>query len=190
MKLMNDYSQASTAYPDLARGLARSNINQLWVADITYVRLRRESVFLSVILDDYSRRCPGWALSRRFDTQLPLAALRMALRTRSSQPGLVHHSDHAVHYAAPDYVALLQEHKIQISMGREVDPYDNANSEPFMHTLKNEEISQSGYETLADISASAQHFIQAVYDQKRPYSAISSPPADSIQSTAAMTSGK
>jgi putative transposase len=178
------------SYPDLACGLALSNINQLWVADITYVRLRREFVFLTVILDDYSRRCIGWALARRFDTQLAVAALRMALRTRRNQADLVHHSDRGVQYAAADYVALLQEHKIQISMSSEGNPGENAKTERFMHTLKTEEVFVSGYETLADISPSAEHFIKAVYDQKGPYSAIGSlPPADSNQSTCSMTSG-
>src|SRR5207244_8343062 len=111
-----DSNHALTVYPNLARGLALSNINQLWVADITYIRLRREFVYLAVILDAYSRRCIGWALSRHIDTQLALTALRMALQTRTIQPGLMHHSDRGVQYAADDYVALLQAHKIQISM--------------------------------------------------------------------------
>ena len=130
-----DSNHTLTIYPNLARGLVLSNINQLWVADITYIRLRREFVYLAVILDAYSRRCIGWALSRRIDTQLALTALRMTLQTRTVQPGLMHHSDRGVQYASGDYVALLKEHKIQISMSRTGNPYDNAKAERFMRTL-------------------------------------------------------
>jgi putative transposase len=167
-----DSNHALTVYPNLARGLVLSNINQLWVADITYIRLRREFVYLAVILDAYSRRCIGWALSRHIDMQLTLAALRMALQTRTLQPGLMHHSDRGVQYAAADYVALLQEHKIQISMSRTGNPYDNAKAERFMRTLKYEEIYMNDYETLAEVLASVQHFIEAVYNRKRLHSAI------------------
>lgn len=174
-----DSNHALTVYPNLARGLVLSNINQLWVADITYIRLRREFVYLAVILDAYSRRCIGWALSRHIDTQLTLAALRMALQTRTLQPGLMHHSDRGVQYAAADYVALLQAHKIQISMSRTGNPYDNAKAERFMRTLKYEEVYMNDYETLAEVLASVQHFIEAVYNWKRLHSAIGYlPPAE------------
>lgn len=174
-----DSNHSLTIYPNLARGLVLSNINQLWVADITYIRLRREFVYLAVILDAYSRRCIGWALSRHIDTQLTLAALRMALHTRTIHPGLLHHSDRGVQYAAADYVALLQEHKIQISMSRSGNPYDNAKAERFMRTLKYEEIYLNDYETLAEVLASVQHFIEAVYNRKRLHSAIGyRPPAE------------
>ncbi len=167
-----DSNHTLTVYPNLGRGLVLSNINQLWVADITYIRLQREFVYLAVILDAYSRRCIGWALSRHIDTQLALAALRMALQTRTIQPGLMHHSDRGVQYAAADYVALLQEHKIQISMSRTGNPYDNAKAERFMRTLKYEEVYMNDYETLAEVLASVQHFIEAVYNRKRLHSAI------------------
>ena len=167
-----DSNHSLTVYPNLARGLALSNINQLWVADITYIRLRREFVYLAVILDAYSRRCIGWALSRHIDTELALAALRMALQTRNIQPGLMHHSDRGVQYASKDYVALLQEHKIRISMSRTGNPYDNAKAERFMRTLKYEEVHMNDYETLAEVLASVRHFIEAVYNLKRLHSAI------------------
>jgi putative transposase len=174
-----DSNHALTVYPNLARGLALSNINQLWVSDITYIRLRREFVYLAVILDAYSRRCIGWARSRHIDTQLTLAALRMALQTRTFQPGLMHHSDRGVQYASADYVALLKEHKIQISMSRTGNPYDNAKAERFMRTLKYEEVYMNDYETLAEVLASVQHFIEAVYNRKRLHSAIGYlPPAE------------
>jgi putative transposase len=174
-----DSNHSLPVYPNLARGLVLSNINQLWVSDITYIRLRREFVYLAVILDAYSRRCIGWALSRHIDTQLTLKALRIALTNRTVPPGLVHHSDRGVQYAAADYVALLQEHKIQISMSRTGNPYDNAKAERFMRTLKYEEVYLNDYDTLAEVLASVQHFIEAVYNRKRLHSAIGyRPPAE------------
>jgi putative transposase len=161
-----------TVYPNLTRNLPLSNINQLWVADITYIRLLREFIYLAVLLDAFSRRCIGWAISRHIDTQLTLAALQMALRTRTIQPGLIHHSDQGVQYAATDYVATLQEHKIEISMSRTGNPYDNAKAERFMRTLKYEEIYMNDYETLAEVRASIEYFIEAVYNRKRLHSAI------------------
>jgi len=159
-------------YPNLTRELVLSNINQLWVADITYIRLLREFIYLAVLLDAYSRRCIGWAISRHIDTQLTLAALQMALNTRTIQAGLIHHSDQGVQYAATDYVAVLQERKIEISMSRTGNPYDNAKAERFMRTLKYEEIYMNDYETLAEVRASIEHFIEAVYNRKRLHSAI------------------
>jgi putative transposase len=161
-----------TVYPNLARDLSLSNINQLWVADITYIRLLREFIYLAVLLDAFSRRCIGWAISRHIDTQLTLAALQMALNTRTIQAGLIHHSDQGVQYAAADYVAVLREHKIEISMSRTGNPYDNAKAERFMRTLKYEEIYMNDYETLAEVRASIEHFIEAVYNRKRLHSAI------------------
>jgi transposase InsO family protein len=161
-----------TVYPNLTRNLVLSNINQLWVADITYIRLLRDFIYLAVLLDAFSRRCIGWAISRHIDTQLTLAALQMALHIRTIQPGLIHHSDQGVQYAATDYVAILQEHKIEISMSRTGNPYDNAKAERFMRTLKYEEIYMNDYETLAEVRASIEHFIEAVYNRKRLHSAI------------------
>ena len=166
-------------YPNLTRDLVLSNINQLWVADITYIRLLREFIYLAVLLDAFSRRCIGWAISRHIDTQLTLSALQMALNTRTIKPGLIHHSDRGVQYAATDYVAILQEHKIEISMSRTGNPYDNAKAERFMRTLKYEEIYMNDYETLAEVRASIEHFIEAVYNRKRLHSAIGyRPPAE------------
>lgn len=161
-----------TVYPNLARDLVLSNINQLWVADITYIRLQREFIYLAVVLDAFSRRCLGWAISRHIDTELSLSALQLALHSRPAPPGLVHHSDRGVQYAATDYVAVLRDHKIQISMSRTGNPYDNAKAERFMRTLKYEEIYLNDYETLAEVRASVEHFIEAVYNRKRLHSAI------------------
>jgi transposase InsO family protein len=174
-----DSNHKLTVYPNLARELVLSNINQLWVADITYIRLRREFIYLAVLLDAYSRRCIGWALSREIDTQLVLMALRMALRTRTIQPGLMHHSDQGVQYASYEYVAFLHQHEIQISMSRTGNPYDNAKAERFMRTLKYEEVYMNDYESLPEVRTSVRHFIEAVYNRKRLHSALAYvPPAE------------
>jgi len=167
-----DSNHRLTVYPNLARDLVLSNINQLWVADITYIRLRREFIYLAVVLDAYSRRCIGWALARYLDARLPLTALQMALQTRNFQPGLMHHSDQGVQYASLEYVAVLQQNKIQISMSRPGNPYDNAKAERFMRTLKYEEVYLNDYDTLAEVRTSIQHFIEDVYNRKRLHSAL------------------
>jgi len=167
-----DSNHKLTVYPNLARELVLSNINQLWVADITYIRLKREFIYLAVLLDAFSRRCIGWALSRQINTQLALAALRMALQTRTIQPGLVHHSDQGVQYASYEYVAVLHRHDIQISMSRTGNPYDNAQAERFIRTLKEEEVYLNDYETFPEVRTSVRHFIEAVYNRKRLHSAI------------------
>jgi len=174
-----DSNHKLTIYPNLARDLLLSNINQLWVADITYIRLRREFIYLAVVLDAYSRCCIGWALARYLDVRLPLEALQLALQSRSWQPGLMHHSDRGVQYASLEYVAVLQQNNIQISMSRPGNPYDNAKAERFMRTLKYEEVYMNDYDTLAEVRTSIQHFIEAVYNRKRLHSAIGYlPPAE------------
>ena len=126
-------------YPNLARQMVLTGIDQLWVADITYIRLQEEFVYLAVILDAFSRRVIGWALDRTLENCLTLSALHMALIRRLVQPGLVHHSDRGVQYASKDYTDLLKDHGIRISMSRKGNPYDNATCESFMKTLKYEE---------------------------------------------------
>ena len=123
-------------YPNLAREITPSAVNQLWVAAITYLRLRREFVYLAVLLDAYSRRVIGWALGCTLEAELTLSALRLALRQRQPAPGLVHHSDRGVQYASAAYTDLLQQYRITISMSRKANPYDNAQAESFMKTLK------------------------------------------------------
>jgi putative transposase len=167
-------------YPNLARELVLTDINQLWVGDITYIRLRQEFIYLAALLDAYSRRCIGWALARYLDARLPLAALQMALKTRSFQPGqLTHHSDRGAQYASKEYVQVLQENKIIVSMSRIGNPYDNAKAERFMRTLKYEEIYMNDYDTFAEVLSSMEHFIEAVYNHKRLHSALGYvPPAE------------
>jgi len=161
-------------YRNLAATMVLTGVDQLWVADITYIRLEEEFVYLAVILDAYSRRVIGWHLDQSLDTSLALTALRMALRTRSLLPGLVHHSDRGVQYASHEYTATLQDHGIEISMSRKANPWDNAACESFMKTLKYEEVHRTEYQNLAHArSAIVGEFLEKIYNQKRLHSALS-----------------
>jgi transposase InsO family protein len=175
-----DSAHGFPVFPNLAGNLVLTDINQLWVADITYIRLRQEFIYLAALLDAYSRRCIGWALARYLDARLSLSALHMALQTRSFKPGqLTHHSDRGVQYACQDYVNALQQNKIIISMSRVGNPYDNAIAERFMRTLKYEEIYMNDYDTFAEVLSSVEHFIERVYNRKRLHSALGYvPPAE------------
>ena len=175
-----DSKHQFATYPNLARTLVLTDINQLWVADITYIRLQRQFIYLAALLDAYSRRCIGWALARYLDARLSLAALQMALQTRRFTAGqLIHHSDRGVQYACHDYVRVLQQHQIRISMSRIGNPYDNAKAERFMRTLKYEEVYLNDYDTFAEVMVSVEHFIEAVYNRKRLHSALGYlPPAE------------
>jgi transposase InsO family protein len=166
-------------YPNLAREFTPTGVNQLWVADITYIRLRNEFIYLAVVLDAFSRRVVGWALGRTLAAELTLAALRMALEQRRPSPGLVHHSDRGVQYASHIYTDLLLEHGVRISMSRRGNPYDNAACEAFMKTLKYEEVYRTEYRDLADAYTSIGDFIERVYNQQRLHSALGYvPPAE------------
>ena len=166
-------------YPNLACQMIPTVINELWVADITYIRLRTEFVYLAVVLDAFSRRVVGWALGRTLETKLALAALRMAFIQRRPKPGLVHHSDRGVQYASGDYTGMLQQHKATISMSRKGNPYDNAACESFMKTLKHEEVYRNEYHDFHDAHASIGEFLERVYNQKRLHSALGYlPPAE------------
>jgi len=166
-------------YPNLARDMVLTDVDQLWRADITYIRLREEFVFLAVILDAFSRRVIGWALDRHMEDELTLTALRMALAHRTLQPGLVHHSDRGSQYASREYTELLASHQIAISMSRKGNPWDNATCESFMKTLKYEEVLRNEYRDLAEARASIREFLEKVYNQKRLHSALGYlPPAE------------
>jgi transposase InsO family protein len=159
-------------YLNLAARMEVTAINQLWVADMTYIRLRTEFVFLAVVIDKFSRKVVGWAISQTIDCQLTLAALQFAIDTRNPLPGVVHHSDRGLQYAARIYMALLQAHGIIPSMSRPGNPYDNATCESFMKTLKKEEVYCSEYRDLADLTTHIETFIDKYYNQQRLHSAL------------------
>jgi len=159
-------------FPNLAGAMMPAAINQLWVADITYIRLRTEFIYLSVVLDAFSRRVIGWALGRTLESELAAAALRMALRERQPSPGLVHHSDRGVQYASHDYTGMLKQHGAIVSMSRKGNPYDNAACESFMKTLKYEEVYRSEYRDFGEARTRIGEFLESVYNQKRLHSAL------------------
>lgn len=173
-------------YPNLARQTVATAINQLWVADITYIRLQSEFVYLAVILDAFSRRVIGWALGRTLQAELALAALRMALSERKPPPGFIHHSDRGIQYASLVYTDLLRQHQAQISMSRKGNPYDNAACESFMKTLKYEEVYRNEYRDFHEARAHIGEFLERVYNQTRLHSALGYlPPAEFEQNGAA-----
>jgi len=184
-----DSNHTRKVYPNLARQMALTGVDQLWVADITYIRLQHEFVYLAMILDAYSRRVIGWALARTLEDDLTLAALRMALARRTIQPGLVHHSDRGSQHASNDYTGLLKDHGIDISMSRKANPWDNAACEPFMKTLKYEEVLRNEYRDLNEALISIPDFLEKVYNERRLHSALGYvPPAEFEASLAARNS--
>ncbi len=159
-------------YLNLASRMKLTGVNQLWVADITYVRLHREFVYLAVILDAWSRKVVGWELDRTLAARLAITALEKAVAERKPPPGLVHHSDRGVQYASDDYVRLLRKHGMIPSMSRPANPYDNASCESFMKTLKREEIYANKYRDLDDLRANIEAFIEQYYNRQRLHSAL------------------
>ena len=168
-------------YPNLIKGLEVGNINRIWVADITYIRILTGFVFLSVVLDLFSRRVVGWALAKRIDHHLTLEALKMAIRTRNPNPGLIHHSDQGVQYACTEYVKELEKNKILISMSAKGNPYDNAYAESFFKTLKHEEVYLWEYESFTDVVERIPLFIEQVYNRKRVHSGINYLPPEEFE---------
>jgi len=168
-------------YPNLIKELIISHLNQVWLSDITYIRIRSGFVHLAAILDAFSRRVIGYAISSRLDASLTLEALRMAIAQRQPGPGLIHHSDQGVQYASADYVAELNRHGFLVSMSRRGNPYDNATMESFFKTLKYEEVNLCEYETLGDVLARLPYFIEDVYNHKRLHSALGYVPPDEFE---------
>ena len=159
-------------WPNLARGLVTRNLNELWVADITYVRLQEEFVDVAVVLDAHSRRVIGWAVAGHLGASLAVEALRMALTERQPAPGLIHHSDRGIQYACADYLTLLAEHEAQPSMSRVGNPYDNAKAESFMKTLKEEQVRHHQWRDLNALRADLATFLQITYNHQRLHSSL------------------
>ena len=159
-------------FPNLAKDVLPAGPNQLWVADITYIAIASGFVYLAAILDAWSRRVVGYAIGRRVDARLALAALRAAIESRQPPEGCIHHSDRGSQYAAENYRAELAAHGLEGSMGRRGNPYDNAKAERFMRTLKEEEIHASSYLDAAEAKAGIGHFIETVYNRQRLHSAL------------------
>jgi putative transposase len=178
-------------YPNWAKGMKLTGLDQLWIADITYIRLEMEFIYLAVVLDAFSRRVIGWALARHLEADLAIAALDMAFRQRQPQPGLTHHSDRGVQYASNNYTTLLKKHGARISMSRRGNPYDNAKCESFMKTLKYEEVYRQEYRDLAEARTGIQRFLEKVYNGKRLHSALGYlPPVEFERSLSTLAKSK
>jgi transposase InsO family protein len=167
-----DSAHPLPVYPNLPPRMEVTGINQLWIADITYIRLEEEFVYLAVILDAHSRRVIGWHLDDTMGETLTLAALRMALEEREVRAGLVHHSDRGVQYASGAYTRLLTDREITISMSRKANPWDNAACESFMKTLKQEEVYRTEYRNLADARKRIGQFLESIYNDRRLHSSL------------------
>ena len=175
-----DSRHSLRVYPNLLKSRQVRAMNQAWVADITYIRIRSSFVYLAAILDLYSRRIVGWAISKHIDTELCLTALQMALETRHTR-GCIHHSDRGVQYASAAYVTLLRQYGLQISMSAKGNPYDNAFMESFYKTLKYEEVHLWNYETYEDVIERLPFFLEQVYNRKRLHSSIGYVPPNEFE---------
>jgi transposase InsO family protein len=184
----SDHNRA--VYPNLAAIMVVTDINQLWVADITYIRLESEFVYLAVVLDAHSRRVIGWALNHTLEGDLAIAALQMALRRRSPKAGLVHHSGRGIQYSSKDYTDLLKEYGIAISMSRKGNPYDNASCESFLKTLKYEEVYRQEYRDLGEVLDSSGGFVERVYNERRLHSVLGYRPPSEFEQMVALPAAR
>jgi len=167
-----DSAHALSRYPNLIEDFEVDGLDQVWISDITYIRLPTTFCYLAAILDAYSRKCVGWHLSRQIDTRLTLCALEMALASRRPAPGLIHHSDQGVQYASSEYVLRLEEAGARISMAAVGNPYENAKAESFFRTLKMEEVYLKDYRDFEEAQENIAQFIEEVYNEKRLHSSL------------------
>ncbi len=167
-----DSKHSHWVYPNLLPGQCLTGINQAWAADLTYIRIVNGFVYLAVILDLFSRKVIGWAISKHIDAELALSALHQAIQTRQPPPGCIHHSDRGVQYLCNAYVALLRDNGFLISNSAKGNPYHNAFAESFMKTLKYDEVHLANYETYLDVLENLPTFIEEVYNEKRVHSGI------------------
>jgi len=171
-KVTTNSNHKFEVYLNLAARMKLTGINQLWVADITYIRLKTEFVYLAVILDGFSRKVVGWALDHTLAIRLTIGALEQAIERRQPGPGLVHHSDRGLQYARGEYMAILEKHHMIPSMSRPANPFDNASCESFIKTLKREEIYAHKYDNLEHLRANIEEFIEEYYNRQRLHSAL------------------
>lgn len=171
-KRTTDSNHPHPVYANPLKGKELSEPDQAWVADITYVALPKSFVYLAALVDAYSRKCVGWKISKRIDTELALGALEMAFSNREIKPGLIHHSDRGVQYCSTAYVEKLKSKGIEISMSRKATPYDNAKAESFFKTVKVEEVYLKDYQTVEEAEAHIGDFIEKVYNLKRLHSSL------------------
>jgi transposase InsO family protein len=172
-------------YPNLLKAEPATHINAAFVADITYIRLPSQFIYLASLLDSYSRRCVGWALGDALSADLPLAALEMALGRRAVQPGWIHHSDQGVQYASSTYIERLEQAGARISMAAPGCPYENAQAERFFRTLKYEEVYLKHYRTFAEAETNLREFIETVYNTKRLHSSLGYVPPSEFEAALA-----
>jgi transposase InsO family protein len=185
--LTTDSQHDCQVYVNLAARLTVTGANQLWVADITYIRLRTEFVYLAVVIDRFSRKAIGWALDRSLAARVAVAALQQAIARRQPPPGVVHHSDQGTQYASAEYVAVLTASQMMPSMSRPGNPYDNAFCESFMKTLKQEEIYCNQYADFDELSQHLEEFIGAYYNRLRLHSALGYRTPEEFERDAAAT---
>lgn len=178
-----DSNHDFAVYPNLIEELAIDSINQVWTADITYIRIENGFVYLAVVLDLFSRKVIGWQISKKIDRHLVLDALKMAIQRRKPPRGVIHHSDRGVQYLCDDYTALLEKHGFHISCSAKGNPYDNAWTESFMKTLKYDEIYMFDYKTYIDVVERLPYFIEEVYNKKRLHSALDYVPPEEFEKT-------
>jgi transposase InsO family protein len=180
-KVTTNSSHKFEVYLNLAARMKLTGINQLWVADITYIRLKAEFVYLAVILDGFSRKVVGWALDRTLAIRLTLGALEQAIERRQPEPGLVHHSDRGFQYAHAEYIAMIEKYHMVASMSRPANPFDNASCESFMKTLKREEIYAHKYDDLEHLRTNIEEFIEEYYNRQRLHSALGYRPPEEFE---------